>query len=146
MKKEEIFTSNPLVPNPKKYWCYRCKAHNIFDHIVKNYGTETNEKMSCVRCKASMFQPSQTIAWTVGTLGFSLIAIVIGGGIGGDGLFLCLGLAACSGLIGLVMLYYTILWSAWVRAQRAKPPEQLLREGKQYVSSFEGMQKSSEGS
>ena len=81
-----------------------------------------------------MFQPSQTLAWTIGSLGFSLIAIVIGGGIGGDGLLLCLGLAACSGLIGLVMLYFMILWSVWVRSQRAKPPEQLLREGKDYVS------------
>ena len=88
-----------------------------------------------------MFQPSQIIAWIVGTLGFSLIAIVIGLGLGGDGLLVSCGLAACSGLIGLSMLYYMILWSSWVRAQRAKPPEQLLREGKQYVSSFEGMQK-----
>ena len=97
--------------------------------------------MSCVRCEASMFQPSQTTAGIVGTLGFSLIAIVIGLGLGGDGLLVSWGLAACSGLIGLSMLYYMILWRGWVRAQRAKPPEQLLREGKQYVSSFEGMQK-----
>ena len=145
MKKADIFTSNPLVPNSKNYWCYRCKAHNGFNHIVYG-GGEVHEKMSCLRCKASMFQPSQTVAWTVGSLGFSLIAIVIGGGIGGDGLLLCLGLAACSGLIGLVMLYFMILWSVWVRSQRAKPPEQLLREGKDYVSSFEGAQKSSDDS
>ena len=141
MKKVEPFTSNPLVPNSKKYWCYQCKAHNSFDHIVNSNGTETHQKMSCVRCEASMFQPSQIIPWTVGTLGFSLIAVVIGLGLGGDGFLVSLGLAACSGLIGLSMLYYMILWSSWVRAQRAKPPEQLLREGKQYVSSFEGMQK-----
>ena len=141
MKKVEPFTSNPLVPNSKKYWCYRCKAHNSFDHIVNSNGTETHQKMSCVRCEASMFQPSQITAGIVGTLGFSLIAIVIGLGLGGDGLLVSCGLAACSGLIGLSMLYYMILWSSWVRAQRAKPPEQLLREGKQYVSSFEGMQK-----
>ena len=141
MKKVEPFTSNPLVPNSKKYWCYRCKAHNSFAHIVNSNGTETHQKMSCVRCEASMFQPSQIIPWTVGTLGFSLIAVVIGLGLGGDGFLVSLGLAACSGLIGLSMLYYMILWSRWVRAQRAKPPEQLLREGKQYVSSFEGMQK-----
>ena len=91
-----------------------------------------------------MFQPSQTLAWTVGLLAFTLIAIVIGRGIGGDGLLLCLGLAACSGLIGLVMLYFMILWGVWVRAQGAKPPEQLLREGKEYVSSFEGAQESSD--
>ena len=90
-----------------------------------------------------MFQPSQITAWIVGTLGFSLIAIVIviGLSLGGDGILVSWGLAACSGLIGLSMLYYMILWSSWARAQRAKPPEQLLREGKQYVSSFEGMQK-----
>ena len=88
-----------------------------------------------------MFLPSQIIPWTVGTLGFSLIAVVIGLGLGDDGFLVSLGLAACSGLIGLSMLYYMILWSRWVRAQRAKPPEQLLREGKQYVSSSEGMQK-----
>jgi hypothetical protein len=88
-----------------------------------------------------MFLPSQIIPWTVGTLGFSLIAVIIGLGLGGDGFLVSLGLAACSGLIGLSMLYYMILWRGWVRAQRAKPPEQLLREGKQYVSSFEGMQK-----
>ena len=139
MKKIEPFTSNPLVPNSKKYWCYRCKAHNSFDHIV--YSNGTDQKMSCVRCEASMFQPSQIIPWTVGTLGFSLIAVVIGLGLGGVGLLVSLGLAACSGLIGLSMLYYMILWRGWVRAQRAKPPEQLLREGKQYVSSFEGLQK-----
>ena len=113
MKKAEIFTSNPLVPNSKNYWCYRCKAHSGFNHIVNRGGGEVHETMSCLRCKASMFQPSQTLAWTVGSLGFSLIAIVIGGGIGGDGLLLCLGLAACSGLIGLVMLYFMILWSVW---------------------------------
>ena len=141
MKKVEPFTSNPLVPNSKKYWCYQCKAHNSFDHIVNSLGTRTHQKMSCVRCEASMFQPSQIIPWTVGTLGFSLIAVVIGLGLGGDGFLVSLGLAACSGLIGLSMLYYMILWSRWVRAQRAKPPEQLLREGKQYVSSSEGMQK-----
>ena len=141
MKKVEPFTSNPLVPNSKKYWCYRCKAHNSFLHVVNNHGTETYQKMSCVRCETSMFQPSQITAWIVGTLGFSLIAIVIGLGLGGDGLLVSWGLAACSGLIGLSMLYYMILWSSWVRAQRAKPPEQLLREGKQYVSSFECMQK-----
>ncbi|MDB4719949.1 hypothetical protein OAF15_03345 [Akkermansiaceae bacterium] len=141
MKKVELFTSNPLVPNSKKYWCYRCKAHNSFDHIVNSNGTETHQKMSCVRCEASMFLPSQIIPWIVGTLGFSLIAVVIGLGLGGDGFLVSLGLAACSGLIGLSMLYYMILWSRWVRAQRAKPPEQLLREGKQYVSSSEGMQK-----
>ena len=141
MKKVEPFTSNPLVPNSKKYWCYRCKAHNSFDHIVKSLGTRTHQKMSCVRCEASMFQPSQITAGIVGTLGFSLIAIVIGLGLGGDGFLVSLGLAACSGLIGLSMLYYMILWRGWVRAQRAKPPEQLLREGKQYVSSSEGMQK-----
>lgn len=88
-----------------------------------------------------MFQPSQIIPWTVGTLSFSLIAVVIGLGLGDDGFLVSLGLAAFSGLIGLSMLYYMILWSRWVRAQRAKPPEQLLREGKQYVSSSEGMQK-----
>ena len=145
MKKVEPFTSNPLVPNSEKYWCYRCKAHNSFDHIVdqivNSHGTRTHQKMSCVRCQASMFQPSQITAGIVGTLGFSLIAIVIGLGLGGDGLLVSWGLAACSGLIGLSMLYYMILWRGWVRAQRAKPPEQLLREGKQYVSSFEGMQK-----
>ena len=141
MKKVEPFTSNPLVPNSKKYWCYQCKAHNSFDHIVNSLGTRTHQKMSCVRCEASMFQPSQITAWIVGTLGFSLIAIVIGLGLGGDGLLVSWGLAACSGLIGLSMLYYMILWSSWARAQRAKPPEQLLREGKQYVSSCEGMQK-----
>ena len=141
MKKVEPFTSNPLVPNSKKYWCYRCKAHNSFDHIVNSHGTRIHQKMSCVRCEASMFQPSQITAGIVGTLGFSLIAIVIGLGLGGDGLLVSWGLAACSGLIGLSMLYYMILWRGWVRAQRAKPPEQLLREGKQYVSSSEGMQK-----
>ena len=141
MKKVEPFTSNPLVPNSKKYWCYQCKAHNSFDHIVNSLGTRTHQKMSCVRCETSMFQPSQITAWIVGTLGFSLIAIVIGLGLGGDGLLVSWGLAACSGLIGLSMIYYMILWSSWVRAQRAKPPEQLLREGKQYVSSSEGMQK-----
>ena len=141
MKKVEPFTSNPLVPNSKKYWCYQCKAHNSFDHLVNSHGTRTHQKMSCVRCEASMFQPSQIIAWIVGTLGFSLIAIVTGLGLGGDGLLVSWGLAAFSGLIGLSMLYYMILWRAWVRAQRAKPPEQLLREGKQYVSSSEGMQK-----
>ena len=103
-----------LDVTPKKYWCYQCKAHNSFDHIVdqivNSHGTRTHQKMSCVRCQASMFQPSQITAGIVGTLGFSLIAIVIGLGLGGDGLLVSWGLAACSGLIGLSMLYYMILW------------------------------------
>ncbi len=47
-----------------------------------------------------MFQPSQTIAWTVGTLGFSLIAIMIGLGLGGDGLQVSWGLEAAFGAEG----------------------------------------------
>ena len=133
MTGEEPLERNPLVPDSKRYWCYRCKAHNDFDHIISSTYTANNEKMSCVRCQASMFNPARTKPVMVGLLGFTLVALFVGLVLGGDFVPPSLGFAAFSGLIGFVMLYYMNLWWSWSRRQRSKSAEQLEQEGRQYI-------------
>lgn len=143
MTGEEPLERNPHVPDSGRYWCYRCKAHNDFDHITWR-SNDTYEKMSCVRCQASMFNPARTKPVMVGLLGFTLVALLFAlalwrdyrGYVAG-----CLGFAAFSGLIGFMMLYYMNLWWSWSRLQRAKSAEQLEQEGRQYIVLIEKEQK-----
>ena len=145
MTGEELLQKNPLVPDSGRYWCYRCKAHNGFDHIVKRTwranSDDTYEKMSCVRCQASMFNPARTKPVMVGLLGFTLVASIVGLVLGGHFVAASLGFAAFSGLIGFMMLYYMNLWWSWSRLQRAKSAEQLEQEGRQYIVLIEKEQK-----
>ena len=109
MTGEEPLQKNPLVPDSGRYWCYRCKAHNDFDHIIRRTwranSDDRYEKMSCVRCQASMFNPARTRPVMVGLLGFTLVASIVGLVLGGDFVAASLGFAAFSGLIGFIMLY-----------------------------------------
>ena len=145
MTREEPLERNPLVPDSKRYWCYRCKAHNGFDHIIRRAWRanrdDTYEKMSCVRCRASMFNPSRTKPVMVGLLGFTLVALFVSLVVGGDFVAPSLGFAAFSGLIGFMMLYYMNLWWSWSRRQGAKSAEQLEQEGRQYIVLIEKEQK-----
>ena len=140
MTGEEPLERNPHVPDSGRYWCYRCKAHNDFDHITWR-SNDTYEKMSCVRCQASMFNPARTKPVMVGLLGFTLVASIVGLVLGGDFVAASLGFAAFSGLIGFMMLYYMNLWWSWSRLQRAKSSEQLEQEGRQYIVLIEKEQK-----
>ena len=140
MTGEEPLERNPHVPDSGRYWCYRCKAHNDFDHITWR-SNDTYEKMSCVRCQASMFNPARTKPVMVGLLGFTLVALFVSLVVGGDFVAPSLGFAAFSGLIGFMMLYYMNLWWSWSRRQGAKSAERLEREGRQYIVSFEEARK-----
>ena len=97
MTGEEPLERNPLVPDSKRYWCYRCKAHNDFDHLYRANSDDTYEKMSCVRCQASMFNPARTKPVMVGLLGFTLVALFVGLVLGGDFVPASLLFAAFSG-------------------------------------------------
>ncbi len=145
MTGEEPLQKNPLVPDSKRYWCYRCKAHNDFDYIIRRTwranSDDTYEKMSCVRCRASMFNPARTKPVMVGLLGFTLVALFVSLVVGGDFVAPSLGFAAFSGLIGFMMLYYMNLWWSWSRRQGAKSAERLEREGRQYIVLVEKEQK-----
>ena len=145
MTREESLERNPLVPDSKRYWCYRCKAHNDFDHIISRTrranSYDTYEKMSCVRCRASMFNPARTKPVMVGLLGFTLVALFVSLVVGGDFVAPSLGFAAFSGLIGFMMLYYMDLWWSWSRRQGAKSAERLEQEGRQYIVLIEKEQK-----
>ena len=69
----EITKANPCVPNPKAYWCSKCKAHNRSDYSVSySYNSDGRrtayEKMGCQVCGASMFCPAETMpldVWVV---------------------------------------------------------------------------------
>ncbi|MBI22828.1 MAG: hypothetical protein CMN05_04455 [Roseibacillus sp.] len=141
MTDEEPLTTNPVVSNPDAYWCYRCKAHNPFDHLTwRTYranSDDTYEKMSCVRCQSSMFNPARTKPVMVGLLGFTLVALIVGLVLGGDFLAPSLLFAAFSGLIGFMMLYYMNLWWSWSRLQGGKSTEQLEKEGGEHIALIE---------
>ena len=148
MTAEESLQKNPLVPDSGRYWCYRCKAHNGFDHIIKRTSrarsNDTYEKMSCVRCQASMFNPARTKPVMYGFLGITLVALLFALALWRDYedyVAGCLGFAAFFGLIGFMKLYYMNLWWSWARLQKAKSPEQLEEEGRQYIVSFKEVRK-----
>ena len=142
MLAEVPFKTNPVVPNSKEHWCYRCKAHNPYDHLVaRDY-----EKMSCERCGASMFNPAKTRPWIFGLLVFSLVVPVGGFGLDkadvGDGwLEVSICFAVFAGLMGVMMLYHVNFWWFWSRFQRGKSGEQLEREGRKYIVSIEKARK-----
>ena len=126
----EPLQKNPLVPDSGRYWCYRCKAHG--------------EKMSCARCQASMFNPAAVKPVMFVFLGITLVALLSALALWSDYedyVAGCLGFAAFFGLIGFMKLYYMNLWWSWARLQKAKSPEQLEEEGRQYIVSFEEARK-----
>ena len=130
MTVEESLQKNPLVPDSGRYWCYRCKAHD--------------EKMSCARCQASMFNPAAVKPVMFVFLGITLVALLFALALWRDYedyVAGCLGFAAFFGLIGFMKLYYMTLWLFWARRQRVKSAEQLEEEGRQYIVSFEKARK-----
>ena len=138
----EPLQKNPLVPDSGRYWCYRCKAHNGFDHTIKKTwrarSNDTYEKMSCVRCQASMFNPAAVKPVMFVFLGITLVALLSALALWRDYedyVAGCLGFAAFFGLIGFMKLYYMNLWWSWARLQKAKSPEQLEEEGRKYIVS-----------
>ena len=155
MTAEEPLQKNPLVPDSGRYWCYRCKAHNGFDHIIKRTSrarsndtyeimNDTYEKMSCVRCQASMFNPAKVKPVMYVFLGITLVALLFALALWRDYedyVAGCLGFAAFFGLIGFMKLYYMTLWLFWARRQKVKSAEQLEEEGHKYIVSFEETRK-----
>ena len=148
MNAGESLQKNPLVPDSGRYWCYRCKAHNGFDHTIKKTwrarSNDTYEKMSCVRCQASMFNPAKVRPVMYVFLGITLVALLFALAIWHDYedyVAGCLGFAAFFGLIGFMKLYYMTLWLLWARRQRVKSAEQLEEEGCKYIVLFEEMRK-----
>ena len=155
MTAEEPLQKNPLVPDSGRYWCYRCKAHNGFDHTIKRtlrarsndtyeIMNDTYEKMSCVRCQASMFNPAKVKPVMYVFLGITLVALLFALALWRDYedyVAGCLGFAAFFGLIGFMKLYYMTLWLFWARRQKVKSAEQLEEEGHKYIVSFEETRK-----
>ena len=155
MTAEAPLQKNPLVPDYGRYWCYRCKAHNGFDHIIKRTSrarsndtyeimNDTYEKMSCVRCQASMFNPAKVKPVMYVFLGITLVALLFALALWRDYedyVAGCLGFAAFFGLIGFMKLYYMTLWLFWARRQKVKFAEQLEEEGHKYIVSFEETRK-----
>ena len=151
----EPLQKNPLVPDSGRYWCYRCKAHNGFDHIIKRTSrarsndtyeimNDTYEKMSCVHCQASMFNPAKVKPVMYVFLGITLVALLFALALWRDYedyVAGCLGFAAFFGLIGFMKLYYMTLWLFWARRQKVKSAEQLEEEGRKYIVSFEETRK-----
>ncbi len=155
--------NNPFVPNPKTWWCYRCKAHSNYRHYRTNIssgdGTNTSyEKYACKVCNASMFTPDDVAPWMKGLLGVTFVLVLVGGMIlvlegdvllvlmGGNGHGLsqsggigvvCLLMGGFFGLIGGSMYYYMSKWYAWVSCQNKKSPEDLILEAKEFESKGE---------
>ena len=73
---------NPFIPNPKAWWCPKCKAHHDYDYSSFTSGSggnrSINEMYSCKVCKAIMFCPAQTLPWMYGTVGFGAFLLAIG--------------------------------------------------------------------
>ncbi|SVB75377.1 uncharacterized protein METZ01_LOCUS228231 [marine metagenome] len=143
--------NNPFVPNPKTWWCYRCKAHSNYRHYRTNIssgdGTNTSyEKYACKVCNASMFTPDQTSPWMKGFLGVAFVLLLIGGLANYSGFgrserqaldMICLGFGGFCGLFGGIMYYYQRKWYAWVSCQNKKSPEDLILEAKEFESKGE---------
>jgi len=133
--------ANPFIPNPKVWWCPKCKAHHDYDYSSFTSGSldnrSTTETYSCKVCKATMFNPAQTLPWMYGLNGIGILCLVIGLGIGWsrggfdfeDGIELVLLLlAAPCLLIGGMMVHYMRKWFAWSFSQRKKSAEELEQE------------------
>ena len=135
--------NNPFVPNPKTWWCYRCKAHSNYRHYRTNIssgdGTNTSyEKYACKVCNASMFTPDQTSPWMKGFLGVAFVLLLMGGLTNYSGFdIVCLGFGGFCGLFGGIMYYYQRKWYAWVLCQNKKSPEDLILEAKEFESKGE---------
>jgi hypothetical protein len=76
--------NNPFVPNPKTYWCHRCKTHSEYQYyrtdISSGGGTNTTyEKYRCKACNASMFTPDDVAPWMKGLLGVTFVLVLAGG-------------------------------------------------------------------
>ncbi len=143
--------NNPFVPNPKTWWCHKCKAHSNYRHYETNIssgdGTNTSyEKYACKVCNASMFTPDQTSPWMKGFLGVAFVLLLMGGLANYSGLsriqrqgldVVCLGIGPLCGLLGGIMYYYQRKWYAWVSCQNKKSPEDLILEAKEFESKDE---------
>jgi len=134
--------ANPFIPNPKVWWCPKCKAHHDYDYSSFTSGSldnrSTTETYSCKVCKATMFNPAQTLPWMYGLTGFGVILLAIGLLIGlshgefdfekgGPEGFLIL-FAIFPLLIGGMMVHYMRKWFAWSFSQRKKSAEELEQE------------------
>jgi len=134
--------ANPFIPNPKVWWCPKCKAHHDYDYSSFTSGSlgnrSTTETYSCKVCKATMFNPAQTLPWMYGLTGFGVILLAIGLLIGlshgefdfekgGPEVILIL-FAIFPLLIGGMMVHYMRKWFAWSFSQRKKSAEELEQE------------------
>ena len=134
--------ANPFIPNPKALWCPKCKAHHDYDYSSFTSGSRgnrsTTETYSCKVCKATMFNPAQTLPWMYGLTGVGVIVFAIGLLIGlshGEVDFdkpgpevVCVLFAIFPLLIGGMMIHYMRKWLAWSFAQRKKSAEELEQE------------------
>ena len=135
---------NPFIPNPKAFWCYKCKAHHCYNYSSSTHnlgGTRsTTETYSCTVCKASMFCPAQTLPWMRGLnwsgfilliisllLGLSDFGTLFGGGLGFSLFFL---------FFGGMMFYYLRKWISWSSTQKKKSAEELEEEAMTHGSLF----------
>ncbi len=134
--------TNPFIPNPKAWWCPKCKAHHDYDYSSFTSGSggnrSINEMYSCKVCKAIMFCPAQTLPWMYGLTGFGVILLAIGLLIGlskgefdfekgGPEVVLIL-FAIFPLLIGGMMIHYMRKWLAWSSTQKKKSAEELEME------------------
>ena len=134
--------ANPFIPNPKFWWCPKCKAHHDYTYSSLTSGSGVNrlttEIYSCNVCKAIMFNPAQTLPWMYGLTGVGVIVFAIGLLIGlthgefdfekpGPEVIFVL-FAIFPLLIGGMMIHYMREWFAWSSAQRNKSAEELEQE------------------
>jgi len=134
--------ANPFIPNAKVWWCPKCKAHHDYDYSSFTSGSlgnrSTTETYSYKVCKATMFNPAQTLPWKYGLTGVGVILLAIGLLIGlshgefdfekgGPEVILIL-FAIFPLLIGGMMVHYMRKWFAWSFSQRKKSAEVLERE------------------
>ena len=131
---------NPFIPNPKAFWCYKCKAHHCYNYSSSTHnlgGTRsTTETYSCTVCKASMFCPAQTLPWMRGLnwSGFILLIIGLLLGLSNSQVDLAgafLGFALFFLFFGGMMFYYLRKWISWSSTQKKKSAEELEEEAKQ---------------
>jgi hypothetical protein len=145
--------ANPFIPNPKAQWCPKCEAHwSDYDysyyHSVSGGNSTIEDQYSCKVCKATMFNPAETLPWMYGTVGFGAFLLAIGLLIGlfkgefdfkngGPEAVLIL-FAIFPPLIGLMQYTYMRKWFAWSSAQKKKSAEELEQEAMNAPSAAEG--------
>ncbi|MEE2808469.1 MAG: hypothetical protein VYB73_04100 [Verrucomicrobiota bacterium] len=136
---------NPFIPNPKAFWCYKCKAHHCYNYSSSTHnlgGTRsTTETYSCTVCKASMFCPAQTLPWMRGLNWSGFILLIIGlmrvlRDFEDEIAVAFLGFAIFFLFFGGMMFYYLRKWISWSSTQKKKSAEELEEEAMTHGSLF----------